>query len=107
MKNLISKVKRKWALFFKKEEITYSPPWWSECWAFLTGQPIGTEFLYLGIKMIIIRFEYDFNGWVKYGIRTPSMACQYADKNGQLHELVFTTHILPLVADVIRNKTTT
>jgi hypothetical protein len=104
---MITKIKAKLASFFKKEEVAYTPPWWTEYWNFLTNLPIGTEFQYLGIRMIITRFNYDFNGWVEYGIRTPSMTCEYVDKNGQLHEWIFTNSMLPLAQSAIEKQTHT
>ncbi len=105
MKNWITAIKNKFFASKPKKKKVYQPPWWSECWTFLNQQPIGTTFDYLGTKMVITGFNSDFHGLCFKGEAMPSVNCEYMDKNGKLHEWVFTTSMLPMLQSILLNKT--
>lgn len=102
---MITKIKTKLSSFFKKEEVLRKPPWWSECWDFITKQTVGTTFLYLGRQMMITRYNFDYYGLCEFGTSNPSITCTYSDDSGQLHEWVFPTLMLPLVQIAIEKQT--
>jgi hypothetical protein len=75
----------------KPEPSPARPPEPTEWERTLSRFPIGTQFTYLGVNMLVTQHDPGSRKWCA------AFTCEYVDNNGKLHEWHFTEPMLPMI----------
>jgi hypothetical protein len=75
--------------------------WWEDDWKKVRDlYPVGRQFAYLGRKMVVAQYKWDFVFFGIYGQSPPPqpyLVAEYADDKGVLREWCFNVKMTPLL----------